>query len=51
MYLELPIYLFKGLSTVGDLATELRSSIPYLYITVKFEMFYYNDKKTSVIYN
>jgi len=32
------------LSTVGDLATELRSSIPHLYITVKYEMLYYNDK-------
>jgi hypothetical protein len=32
------------LSTVGDLATELRSSIPYLYIRVKYEMLYYNDK-------
>jgi hypothetical protein len=32
------------LRKVSDLETELRSSIPYLYITVKSEMFYYNDK-------
>lgn len=30
--------------TVRDLATELRSSIPYPHITVKSEIIYYNDK-------